>query len=196
MERASCNCALRVRSGVAVSSFSVVIKGIVSEGENEGAGGSCTRDNAICRCAFLLFWLRWAGAGGFGLRLSSVGSGRLAAVVAAFARGLPGDRGKGALEEGVVDDVALVIFAFDDPVAGIGFALSGVCEDGCGVEALRGVDEKGPAGAKRVHEAFSWRPYSPPKLFQHLIRKKDVIVFVDFRKGFLSLFCWDRCGLL
>jgi hypothetical protein len=53
MERASCNCALRVRMDVAVISFSVG-RGIASEGENEGAGGSCTRDNAICRCAFLL----------------------------------------------------------------------------------------------------------------------------------------------
>jgi hypothetical protein len=114
-------------------------------------------------------------------------SGRLAAVVAAIARGLPGDRGKGALEEGVVDDVALVIFSFDDPVAGVGFALPGVGEDEGGVEALCGVDEKWPAGAKGIHEAFSWRPYWPPKLFQHLIRKKDVIVFVDFHKGFLSL---------
>ena len=83
--------------------------------------------------------------------------------MAAFARGFPGDRGKGALEEGVVDDVALVIFSFDDPVAGIGFALSGVGEDEGGVEALRGVDEKGSAGAKRVHEALSWRPYSAAK---------------------------------
>jgi len=82
-------------------------------------------------------------------------SGRLAAVVAAFAGGLPGDRGKGALEESVVDDIALVIFAFDDPVAGIGFALPGVGEDEGGVEALRGVDEKRSAGAKRIHETLS-----------------------------------------
>ena len=88
------------------------------------------------------------------MRLRFEGSGRLAAVVAAFAGGLPGDRGKGALEEGVVDDVALVIFSFDDPVAGIGFALSGVGENEGGAKALRGVDEKGPAGAKRVHETL------------------------------------------
>jgi hypothetical protein len=77
--------------------------------------------------------------------------GKLAAVVAAFARGFPGNRSKSALEEGVVDDVALVIFSFDDPVAGIGFALSGVGEDDGWVEALRGVDEKWPAGTKRMH---------------------------------------------
>jgi hypothetical protein len=44
------------------------------------------------------------------------------------------------LEEGVVDDVAFVILAFDDPVAREGFALSGVGEDEGGVEALRSVD--------------------------------------------------------
>ena len=71
--------------------------------------------------------------------------------MAAIVGRIPGDRGKGALEEGVVDDVALVVFSFDDPVAGIGFALSGVGEDEGGVEALGGVDEKGPAGTKRMH---------------------------------------------
>jgi hypothetical protein len=71
--------------------------------------------------------------------------------VAAFAGWLPGDWGKGALEEGVVDDVALAVFAFDDPVSGIGFALAGVGEDQGGVEALGCVDEKGSAGAERVH---------------------------------------------
>ena len=65
MERASCNCALRVRMDVAVISFSVG-RGIASEGENEGGGSSCTRDNAICRCAFLLSGLlgpEWFGLG-------------------------------------------------------------------------------------------------------------------------------------
>jgi hypothetical protein len=28
---------------------------------------------------------------------------------------------------------------------------------------LGGVDEKGSAGAKRMHETFSWRPYSAAK---------------------------------
>ena len=71
--------------------------------------------------------------------------------MAAFVGGLPWDWGKGALEKGVVDDVALVVLAFNDPVAGIGFALSGVGEDDGGVEALGGVYEKRSAGAKRVH---------------------------------------------
>jgi hypothetical protein len=73
--------------------------------------------------------------------LSWIGAeGELAAVVATFARWFPRDGSKGALEEGVVDDVAFVILAFDDPVAGVSFALSGVGEDEGGVEALRSVD--------------------------------------------------------
>jgi hypothetical protein len=75
----------------------------------------------------------------------------LAAVVSSFVRGLPGDGGEGALEEGVVDDVALVVFAFDDPVAGVDFALAGVGEDGRRLSALRGVYEDRSAGAKGVH---------------------------------------------
>jgi hypothetical protein len=75
--------------------------------------------------------------------------------VTAFAGGLPGDWGKGALEEGVVNDVSLAIFTFDDPVAWVGFSLAGVSEDNGGVDALRGVDQKGPAGPKRVHETLS-----------------------------------------
>jgi hypothetical protein len=55
------------------------------------------------------------------------------------------------LKEGVVDDVALVIFAFDDPVAGVGFAMAGVGKDGGGLRALRGVYEKRSAGPKGVH---------------------------------------------
>jgi hypothetical protein len=89
----------------------------------------------------------------------------LAAVVAAFAVGLPGNRSEGALEEGVVDDVALAVFAFDDPVAGVGFALAGVGEDEGGTLALRGVHEKRSAGAKRVHQAISCRPCSADKIY-------------------------------
>ena len=78
----------------------------------------------------------------------------LAAVVTAFAGRFPGNGGKGALEEGVVDDVTLVVFAFDDPVAGIGFALAGVGKDESGVEALGCIHEKRSAGAKGVHQSL------------------------------------------
>jgi hypothetical protein len=89
----------------------------------EGDGGSCTRDNAICRCTFLLFRVAM-GRTGFRLRLIVEVSGELTTVVATFAGRLPGDGCKGPLEEGVVDDVALVVLAFDDPVAWVGFALA------------------------------------------------------------------------
>jgi hypothetical protein len=36
----------------------------------------------------------------------------------------------------------------------------------------------------------------PPKTFQHLIRKKDVIVFVDFRNGLSSLWFAALAGFL
>jgi len=82
---------------------------------------------------------------------SRLGCTELAAVVSSFVRRLPGDGGEGALEEGVVDDVALVVFAFDDPVAGVGFAMAAVSEDGGGMSALRGIYEKRSAGTKGVH---------------------------------------------
>jgi hypothetical protein len=114
--------------------------------------------------------------------------------MAAFAGRLPGDWDKGALEEGIVNDVAFVILAFDDPIAGIGFALTGVGEDEGGVEALRGIDEKGSAGAKRVHEALLPALFRRRKIFQQFVRKKDVTVFVGFRKDFRSLSC-SACRL-
>jgi hypothetical protein len=48
-----------------VSLSSGLRKGVVREGENEGAGGSCTRDNAICHCTFL-FLPGWDGPDGLG----------------------------------------------------------------------------------------------------------------------------------
>ena len=57
---------------------------------------------------------------------------------------------EGALEEGVVDDVALVVFAFDDPVARVGFTLAAIGEDGGGLGALCGVYEKRSASTKGV----------------------------------------------
>lgn len=69
--------------------------------------------------------------------LGGSASDELAAVMAAFVGRLPGDGCKGALEEGVVHDIALVVFALDDPVARIGLALTAVSKDQGGVEALR-----------------------------------------------------------
>ena len=74
--------------------------------------------------------------------------------MAAFTRGFPGDWSEGALEEAVVDDVALVVFAFDDPIAGIGFTLAGISKNEGGVEALGGVYQKGSAGAEGVHQTL------------------------------------------
>jgi hypothetical protein len=42
---------------------------------------------------------------------------------------------------------------------------------------------------------LSWRPCSPPKTFQHLIRKKGIRVFVDFRKGKSGLWFAALAGL-
>lgn len=74
--------------------------------------------------------------------------GKLAAVVASFVRGLPGDGCKGALEESVVHYVALVVFTFDDPVAGKDFALAGIGEDDGGMRALCRSYQKGSAGTE------------------------------------------------
>jgi hypothetical protein len=96
---------------------------------------------------------------------SRLGGTELAAVVSSFIRGLPGDGSEGALEEGIVDDVALVVFAFDDPVSRIGFAVAAVSEDGGGMSALRGIYEKRSAGTKGVHFNFSWRRCSADNLY-------------------------------
>ena len=77
----------------------------------------------------------------------------LCAVVATFVGWIPWDRSEGALEEGVIDDVALVIFALDDPVAGKDFALTGVGEDEGGICALFSVYQKGSAGPKAVQSS-------------------------------------------
>jgi hypothetical protein len=82
---------------------------------------------------------------------SRLGGTELAAVVSSFIRGLPGDGSEGALEEGIVDDVALVVFAFDDPVAGVGLAMAKVGKDGGGLGALCSVYKKGSAGPKGAH---------------------------------------------
>lgn len=104
----------------------------------------------------------------------------------AFVRWLPWDGGEGALEEGVVDDVSLVIFAFNDPVAGVGFSLAGVGENGSALLALRGVYEKRSTGSKGVHSSLLTAWFCRRKLFKQVACKKGVRVLVDFRKGFES----------
>ena len=74
----------------------------------------------------------------------------LCTVVASFIGWIPCNGNEGALEEGIVDDVALVIFAFDDPVAGKDFALTGISKDEGGIFALLCVYQKGPASPKGV----------------------------------------------
>ena len=82
-----------------------------------------------------------------------LGDQRLCTVVAPFVGWLPWDGNKGALEEGVIDDVTLVVFALDDPVAGKDFALTGVGEDKGGIFALLCVYQKGPAGTEGVQSS-------------------------------------------
>jgi hypothetical protein len=83
------------------------------------------------------------------------GNTELTAVVAPFVRGFPGDRREGALEERVIHYVALVVFAFNDPVARKHFALTGVGEDeGC-MPALCCFYQKRSAGPKGFQFQFS-----------------------------------------
>ena len=77
----------------------------------------------------------------------------LCTVVASFIGWIPCDGNEGALEEGVIDDVALVIFAFDDPIAGKDFALTGVGEDKGWIFALLCVYQKRPAGTEGVQSS-------------------------------------------
>ena len=77
----------------------------------------------------------------------------LCTVVAPLVGWLPWDGNEGALEEGVIDDVTLVIFALDDPVAGKDFALTGISKDEGGIFALLCVYQKGPAGTEGVQSS-------------------------------------------
>jgi hypothetical protein len=51
------------------------------------------------------------------------------------------DRCEGALEEGVVDDVAFSIFTVDDPLTAIHVAKASIGRDGAGMLTLLGVDK-------------------------------------------------------
>ena len=78
-----------------------------------------------------------------------------AAIIASFVRRFPRDWGKCSLEEGVVNYVTLVIFAFDDPVAGKDFALPAIGEDYACMRALLGLYKKWSAGPEGFHLIFS-----------------------------------------
>ena len=82
-----------------------------------------------------------------------LGDQRLCTVVASLVGWFPWDGSEGALEESVIDDVALVIFALDDPVAGKDFALTGVGEDEGGICALFSVYQKRSAGPEGVQSS-------------------------------------------
>ena len=82
-------------------------------------------------------------------------STELTAVVASFVHGLPWDGGKGALEESVVDYITLVVFAFDDPVAGKELAFTNIGEDGGWFAALFCLYKKWSAGPKCFQFQFS-----------------------------------------
>ena len=99
-----------------------------------------------------------------------MGSAELTTVVSSFVRGLRSDGSEGELEEGVVDDVALVVFAFDDPVSGIGFAMAAVSEDRGGLSALCGIYEKRSAGKKGVHLSFLLAALFSPTMYISLLR--------------------------
>jgi len=79
----------------------------------------------------------------------------LTAVVASFVHGLPGDGGEGALEKGVVDYIALVVFAFDDPVAGKDLALTSIGKDDGWLTALFCLYENWSASPKGFQFQFS-----------------------------------------
>jgi hypothetical protein len=65
-----------------------------------------------------------------GMRVKSIRTDLCsAAVVFSFLKTLPANWCKSALEEGVVYDVLLVIFAFDDPVTGMNLTPSQIGND-------------------------------------------------------------------
>ena len=97
--------------------------------------------------SYLHILLFWAGAGMPGLRRVL----DLGAVVAGFGCGLPGirlKRSEGALEEGIVNDVAFAVLSTDDPVSALDVAKAEVGSDGLVFLALSRVYKQGAAGAK------------------------------------------------
>ena len=73
------------------------------------------------------------------------------AVLLSLLRRLPGDRYKRTLEEGVVYNVLLVIFAFNDPVPGANVTLSEIGNDRRIVSALARFHHQRSTCAKSIH---------------------------------------------
>ncbi len=151
-------------------------KGIGEEGRDgvDDWGGLKTRGiDMIWLRIFYCRPLMWRGQAGVVLRLwldQALGS-----VVASFVGCVPWDGNEGALEEGIIDDVALVIFALDDPVTGKDFALAGVGEDEGGICALCCVYQKGPAGSERFQSSSPCRRvFVRQDLSHHFAHKKGV----------------------
>jgi hypothetical protein len=124
------------------------LKGIGEEGRagNDDCGGSEMRGIDIS--AAHSFAGHLYGVARLVVSWLWLGDQELCTVVASFVGWIPRDGNESALEEGVIDDVALVIFALDDPVTGKDFALAGVGEDEGGICALLCVYQKGSAGAE------------------------------------------------
>jgi hypothetical protein len=64
---------------------------------------------------------------------------------------LPGNGRKSALEKGIVYDVVLVIFAFDDPIAGANLAFSHVGSDRGSLCALTRLYQQWSSCTKSIH---------------------------------------------
>jgi hypothetical protein len=71
--------------------------------------------------------------------------------VFSFLDRLPGNGGKSALEEGIVYDVVLVIFAFDDPVTGANPTLSQIGSDRGRLSALTRRYQQWSSCTKSIH---------------------------------------------
>lgn len=145
-----CACMLLVSASGRGCVSDVPRVGKASTGE---LSGSYIGDVAMRRCTS--FAGRRFAANGCHCDVTGSASTESTAVAAPFVHGLPWDRSEGALEEGIVYYIALVVFAFDDPVAGQDFALTNIGEDDGWLSALFCFYEKRSAGPKCFQFQFS-----------------------------------------
>ncbi|HSY35998.1 MAG TPA: hypothetical protein VK814_09635 [Acidobacteriaceae bacterium] len=78
-----------------------------------------------------------------------------AAVLFSFLDWFPRGGHEGALEEGVVYDILLVIFACNDPVPGANLVSSEISNDPGIVGALTRFDQQGSTCAESIHKFAS-----------------------------------------